>query len=304
MFSDDKTIRSIQLIQLDLLRELFRVCDKYGLKVWADGGTLLGTVREKGFIPWDDDIDMALFREDYDKLVAVAPKEFQHPYFFQCGYTEKTCPQAFSKLRMDGTTAMLPYPKFANTHMGIFIDIFSYDAVPDDPEKLEKQLKIRDKLFAKMLRAAKFDWLRPIESLAAWRYRYSFGKLLNKYEDLFREYKIADNRKVASWSFNVVRNVLYDKELFGFLIDMPFEDVSMPVPVGYHKILTIMYGDYMTPVKAPSMHGEFWKLDPDTDYKVYLPEFKKFCRQFTREETKQRVRIVFKKITDIIKRNR
>lgn len=82
MFSDDKTINAIQHIQLDLLKELLRVCDKYNLRVWADGGTLLGTVREKGFIPWDDDIDMALFREDYDKLVAVAPKEFKHPFFF------------------------------------------------------------------------------------------------------------------------------------------------------------------------------------------------------------------------------
>lgn len=296
----DSVLKKVRDIQLSLARELLRVCNKYNLRVWADSGTLLGTVREKGYIPWDDDIDMALLREDYDKLVALAPNEFKRPYFFQCGYTEKTCPQGFSKLRMDGTTAILPYPKFANTHMGIFIDIFCIDAVPDDPIHQDRQLNVRDKLYATMLRASKFDWLRPIESLSAWRYRGSFGKLYKKYEDVFREYKIANNRKVAKWSFLVNRNAIYDKELFASTIYMPFEDILMPVPSGYHEILTIMYGDYMTPVKEPSMHGEFWKLDPDTDYKVYLPEFKKFCQQFTREETKQRIRIILKRIASTI----
>jgi lipopolysaccharide cholinephosphotransferase len=297
-------IKKVRAIQLDLLQELFRVCDKYHLKVWADSGTLLGTVREKGYIPWDDDIDMALFREDYDKLVAVASQEFKHPYFFQCGYTEKTFPEGFSKLRMDGTTAMLPQPKLANTHMGIFIDIFCVDAIPDNPDEKERQVKERDRLFATMLRASKFDWLRPIESLSAWRYRNSFGKLYNKYEDVFRVYKIADNNTVSTWAFDFNPNLLFDKKLFASTIIMPFENISMPVPIGYDEILTIQYGDYMTPVREPTMHGEFWKLDPNTDYKVYLPEFKKFCRQFTREETKQRIRIVLKKITDKIKRNR
>ena len=70
----DSVLKKVRDIQLSLARELLRVCNKYNLRVWADSGTLLGTVREKGYIPWDDDIDMALLREDYDKLVAYAPR--------------------------------------------------------------------------------------------------------------------------------------------------------------------------------------------------------------------------------------
>lgn len=66
---------------MQLLNKLLKVCGKHHLKVWAEGGTLLGTIRDKGFIPWDDDIDMAMMRDDYDKLQSVAKEEFKAPFF-------------------------------------------------------------------------------------------------------------------------------------------------------------------------------------------------------------------------------
>ena len=126
-------MKKVWKVQMDLLKKLLEVCDKHHLKIWAEGGTLLGTVREQGYIPWDDDIDMAMLRDDYDKLVRIAPEEFDHPFFFQCGDTEKFYPRGHAQLRMDGTTAILPYIQFVNSHQGIFIDIFPIDAVPDDP---------------------------------------------------------------------------------------------------------------------------------------------------------------------------
>ena len=70
-------------VMLDLLAELDRVCKKNNIKYYANGGTMLGAVRHKGFIPWDDDIDVMMFREDYDRLMEIGPKEFTYPYFFQ-----------------------------------------------------------------------------------------------------------------------------------------------------------------------------------------------------------------------------
>ena len=87
MNSDE--LRKMQLIQLELLEEVDRICTKYGISYSVEGGTLLGTVRHKGFIPWDDDMDFCMLRNDFYKLLEIADKEFQHPYFFQTALSDR-----------------------------------------------------------------------------------------------------------------------------------------------------------------------------------------------------------------------
>lgn len=287
-------MKKVWAVQLDLLRKLLEVCEKNHLRIWADGGTLLGTVRHKGYIPWDDDIDLVMFREDYDRLVRLAPKEFNHPYFFQCGYTEKVYPRGHAQLRMDGTTAILLFPGFVNTHQGIFIDIFPYDAVPDDRSDMINQIKERNRLFDLMQQVASLDWFHPFRSLRLLWYRLGFAHLYKRYEDLFRQYKIDDCRNVSCFSFQVdPGRFLRDKHWYDGTLLMPFEEVMMPVPVGFHEILKKQYGDYMTPAKAPSYHGGFWKLDTDTGYEVYLPELKQYYCQMKKQRNKRRLSRLF-----------
>ena len=81
-------MKSVWNIQIDLVQKLLEVCKRYDLRIWADSGTLIGTIRHKGYIPWDDDIDLVMMRDDYDKLLAVSNAEFKSPYFFQTAYSE------------------------------------------------------------------------------------------------------------------------------------------------------------------------------------------------------------------------
>lgn len=289
-------MKRVWKVQMDLLKKLLEVCDKYGLRIWADGGTLLGTVREHGYIPWDDDIDMVLLRDDYDKLVQVASKEFTNPYFFQCGYSEKIYPLGHSQLRMDGTTAIISNPIMKGVHQGIFIDIFPYDAIPDDEEAAERLFKEKDRLSDRMHQIKAFDILHPVKSILLYRYRFSFHDVYKEFEDLLRANRIEDCRNVSCISFmSDPEHFLRDKHWYDDTVWLPFEDILMPVPVGYHQILMKQYGDYMTPRQARSYHGSFWKLDPDKSYTEYLPELKRYLSRVLNERRIYRIKKFLRK---------
>jgi len=275
------SMKRVWRVQLDLLKKLLDVCERHHLRIWADGGTLLGTVREHGYIPWDDDIDMAMMRDDYDKLVKVAPKEFARPYFFQCGYTERFYPRGHAQLRMDGTTAILPYPLFLNTHQGIFIDIFPYDAMPDNPAVLKDLIAERNQRMASFSASgSKPSLFHPGRSFRNWRNRLAFKKRFFEFEEMLRKNSTVDNSEVSCLSFIVdPEHFFRDKHWYDDTLYLPFEDISMPVPVGYHQILVRQYGDYMTPRRAPTYHDGFWKLDADRPYQEFIPQLRRELRR-------------------------
>ena len=288
-------MKKVWQVQLTLVKKLLEVCGKHHLRIWADGGTLLGTVREHGYIPWDDDIDMAMLRPDYDKLVGLATKEFESPFFFQCGYTEKVYPRGWARLRMDGTTAITPSKVLYHTHQGIFIDIFPYDAVPNDNANLDRLVASRNELMDTMTYAAAFDVLHPFRSIGLMKYKSRFGELYKRFEDTFRSNPMEDCDQVSCLTFLVDPTRLFrNKHWYDGTIYLPFEDVEMPIPSGYDEILTKQYGDYMTPVKAPSYHVGFWKLDAETGYEKYLPELKRYIRRYERQRCGRRLKKRFK----------
>ena len=289
-------MKKVWKVQMDLLKKLLEVCEKNNLRIWADGGTLLGAVREHGYIPWDDDIDMAMLREDYDKLVEIAPKEFDHPYFFQCAYTEKIYPRGHAQLRMDGTTAILPAPTFIGTHQGIFIDIFPYDAIPDKEEEKIRLIANRNESFTRLQRIVSFNILHPIRSIKLTKYRGHFQSEFQKFENLFRANPIDLCSSVACITFITdFDRFLRDKHWYDETIWVPFEDIQIPIPSGFNQILTKQYGDYMTPKQLGSYHGGFWKLDTEADYSVYLPELKKYYSSLIRKRRLRRIRNILKR---------
>ena len=274
-------MKKVWAVQMELLNKLLEVCGKYQLKVWVDGGTLLGAVRHKGYIPWDDDIDLVMLRDDYDKLVRLAPKEFSHPYFFQCAYTEKYYPRGHAQIRMDGTTAILPIPQFVDTHQGIFIDIFPFDAVPDDPVARKELIAKRNARLSTLLGCGlKPSIKHPGRSFRSLMNRPRFKSLYAQFEEMFRANKVDDNAVISCLSFVVDPEHLFrDKHWYDSTLYLPFEDIMVPVPVGYHEILQLQYGDYMVPRQAPTNHGHFWKLDAERPYQEFIPALKKQIRR-------------------------
>ena len=282
-YTISKEMKKVWAVELELLYKLLEVCEKYHLRIWADGGTLLGTVREKGFIPWDDDIDMVMLRDDYDKLVSLAKEEFKSPYFFQCGYTDKF-PFGFSKLRKDGTSAILAHEYNIYEHQGIFIDIFPYDAVPDEEGEMLNQ---RDNVLRSLGDLKSFyshyysftDFNHNLRTRRAIKSikRKGFQKTFVDYENLFRAYKIEDCKNVSCISFHYnFDRFLRDKHWYDKTLHMPFENISMPVPVGYDEILKLEYGnDYMTPIMISSLHGGFFILKADIPYEQVLHTIKR-----------------------------
>lgn len=279
-------MKKIWAVEMELLKKLLEVCEKYNLRIFAEGGTLLGAVREHGFIPWDDDIDMAMLRDDYDKLQAIAKDEFKSPFFFQSGYTDEFS-NGFTRIRMDGTAAILPQSVWHKCHQGIFIDLFPLDVVPDNEKELDRFVKEKIEKKERLT-----HYCNNYFSILNWKYNWylfrikleirknGFYKIFGEYDRFIKQYWNTDNHRVSliSWLYSPV--YLREKSWYFKQIKMPFEDIMIPVPYNYDYVLRRQFGDYMKPVKAPNMHGGFFIIDTNHSYKEYLHE----CRRKVRKD--------------------
>lgn len=271
-------MKAVRSIQIDLLKKLLLVCEKYDLKIWASSGTLLGAVRERGFIPWDDDIDMEMQRQDYNRLVEVSQKEFTSPYFFQCAYTETNpYPIGHAQLRRDGTTAVVPGMEYWGTHQGVFIDIFVLDNAPVNEQDTKEY---SDNIKNKKQNLLQYCSKRPLNPFKLVAYYHTKANCKNKpFIEAFKEYEatlasIKDSscfvKSCIKYSDWYIKNRQLKKEYYENTLYIQFEDVQIPVPACYHDILTVLYGDYMKPVEAPTSHGTYLALSSTCDYKPII----------------------------------
>lgn len=126
----DPKLRRLQLAELEILDAFVLVCEKYGLRYYLVGGTLLGAIRHQGFIPWDDDIDVAMPREDYDRFADVAALALGPQYFYQSPETDPHYFLTYAKVRKNGTEVYEDRFRNSKFHKGLFIDIFPLDFCP------------------------------------------------------------------------------------------------------------------------------------------------------------------------------
>ena len=279
-YTVSEKMKKVWLIELDLLAELKRVCEKYGLTYFADSGTLIGAVRHKGFIPWDDDIDIVMKRADYTKLLKVAAEEFKKPYFLQCAYSDEHCLRGYARLRNSDSTAIGRSDLYSGTNHGVFIDIFPLDNIPDD---LNERSRWFDKIrkMNSLLRCTRYMDLdhkdtvqkrivKPFKMLTnVFLSAYGYERLFRNYEKLCTRYNGTKTQYIsyAAYSMGKPRHI-WEAGCFDSALVVPYEFTDINIPIGYDSRLRVEYGDYMIIVHQATRHGELI-CEPDVPYKEY-----------------------------------
>ena len=269
-------MKKVWAVELDLLAEAKRVFDKYNIRWFAIGGTLLGAARHKGYIPWDDDIDIAIPRTDYERFRSIAREEFSHPYFFQDEFNSPGLLCGHAKLRNLDTTMVLSshleeQMGKMSFNMGVFIDFFPVDNIPDEIEEKNEWIKKLKKVGRNAWhlrwythrgrfvedKKARFVVLRFLLSMIR-NPDYFFKKynrLLSKYSDA-STYKSClyclfcrENAGKTRWMWNSAdldtKNMIF----------LPFEFINIPCPSNYDAVLTQTYGNWHEMKQVNSVHG-------------------------------------------------
>lgn len=249
---DYEHYRKVQLVELELLKEVDKICKKHKIRYFLDGGTLLGAVRHKGFIPWDDDLDISLLRDDYEKLCNVITDELPDTMFFQDWRTEQGYPYNFAKVRMNNTKFVQTGLEQCDIHHGIYIDIFPIDKLPSDEKKrvrFNKKIKnLKIKLSVSYMSYYKNGKKRPLNQrfiIAVFKLLYDRQKLHIKADKLATSYNKTKSKLYFS-NFGLLSNKLsFDESYFNETAEYEFEGELFTSVKNYDGFLKKLYGNYM-----------------------------------------------------------
>ena len=262
-------LKKIHEVEVEILDEIDRVCKQYDIKYFFVGGTLLGAVRHKGFIPWDDDIDIAMLREDYNKFIKVCldDKVLSEKYFLHSSETDKNYWLPYIKVRKNTTTFCEKDLINVNTHKGIFVDIFPYDNVK---YRFSIFLKIRGLVVRSIIQTifvkkkiCKFNECHNKKIVFLMQFLPS--KMLIKLRNYLM---LKDNNKNAKeitafcGAYNIIAETLKKEEIFP-LQEISFEKKKYPCYKNTNYYLKKIYGDYMT-------------LPKKSNRKAHMPEIVDF----------------------------
>jgi len=266
----EATLQEHQAALRTLLREFDRVCKKLNIPYFLFAGTLLGAVRHQDFIPWDDDLDVLMRREDYNRFLREAPAVLDSERFFLQGEGDAHWPMFFSKLRLNDTTCLESYyPKDPESHQGVYMDIFPCDNAY--PGEFGRKLQF---LCSKVVIAKGLDARGYVTSSRGKKLFMALCRLLPR--KIFHRI-VRGPRKESPYVHSFLGGAskysrsVYPSACFAGTKPLPLGQARYPAPVGAEELLGILYGDYM---RIPSEEERGCKkhailVDLTRDYRCY-----------------------------------
>ena len=272
--NEKSILLALQNIELDMLKHTINICEKLNLKYYLLGGTLLGAVRHGGFIPWDDDIDIGMPREDYEIFIKEAQKYYPDNMFVQHYTTERNMPVPWCKIRRSDTAFMEINIRRVKMNKGIFIDVFPLDYYPET-EKQRRYIHEKDLLLKSVMLRKLFPPSPGIKNtVASIKHKIkthfiTFRTSVKKRDLLHRTYR--EGTKIANYNGAWGEKEIVPAEWYGDGAILTFEGIKCRVPVEYDKWLTQVYGDYMTlpPEEKRITHHETDYIDTKKSYLEY-----------------------------------
>lgn len=242
------TFEESRQIQFSILQYFDEFCRKHHLRYSLGEGTLIGAVRHKGFIPWDDDIDVIMLRDDYDKFISIYDGD---KYSLKTMSRVENWRDCYSRLSDNNTSVYWDFAPGISTH-GIWIAIFPVDNIPDDDsewERMRKESKLLQMLCCAkyteaMFKSKKAKFFKPIIKLYTGMHSSSY--FINKAEKIISKYKNVPTKRRTVLAIWWAKYPAFSSEAFDDYIEMEFEGKKFYVIKGYDEYLRGQYGDYMT----------------------------------------------------------
>lgn len=262
-------LRKLHSLELKILVEIKRICDKHKIEFMLIAGTLLGAIRHKGFIPWDDDIDIGMTRDNYEKFCKIAKSELYEEYFLQTPFTDNQYGKFFgAKIRLNGTKVRSKHDPKEFKNNGAYVDVFIFDNCPESfllgfynwvilhilnrvyCSRLGYSPKPKS-IIAHFIMYLSFAFCFPISTnrlkLVLQNYHEKLNKLNGKYVFSLIPYSLKKARQLRSTVSEIIQ--------------VPFEGILMPVPKDYHQFLNIQFGDYMIPTSESKRRGHDYEIN-------------------------------------------
>lgn len=264
MNESDELLYQIQSTELEILEYFDKFCRENNLKYSLSGGTLLGAIRHKGFIPWDDDVDCMMMREDYDRLISLwQEKANTEKYILQNKDNDKYFPQSFTKIRKNHT-AFLQAGEERNKYCnGLFIDIMPADRFPNG--KIKRKIYYIDVMLYQLFTR---EFAPPLSNvivktgckvILALTGKKKREKLRKRFLSRLTKYNNDKSLQVISTETVSSMHRLYSPDIMDKVIDVEYEGTKLSATSKWEEVLVTGYGDYM---QFPPKEEQVWKHHP------------------------------------------